>query len=285
LGKNCVLQEVDMMFAPDEVPTTVLFLGVTKHYFPIAALIRAARALQLDSVAIAVDDDGLLAARMDQSHVRYFEWRFPSAAFENYQLMRSFVFSIDCDTERIMHEWDKFLHEHKVLTVKLYWYEGKRPRDYGLYFTMALEDVQFILKVRQELIAPRPVRFGSYHAEVRVDTNELLRLVKPVAKLKLDTVRLELVGDELRITHRDETTGKEKPLGSLQGDQHKGAAASYYGIEYFVPLLKIIREFSSEVRLKFGNDYPIRMSTVWSVGELAFVLAPRKPLSLSSFGG
>mgnify|MGYP003872390587 CR=1 FL=1 len=270
------------MFGPDEVPVTILFRGITKHYFPIAALFRAAKELELDSVTIDVNNDGFISASMDRSHVRYYEFRFPREAFDNYELRQNLSFSIDRRVgEKIARIWDELSHDYYEHAIKLYRLEGKRERDRGLFFAVGLEGVQFALKVKEETIVPSPVSFGNYHAYARVDADELLKALKPVAKLKLDTIKLELSGDELVLTHRDEITGTEKALGSLRAHNAEGSASSYYSVEYFVPLLRIIREFSSEVRLTFGDDYPIKMSTVWSVGELAFVIAPRKSLNLA----
>jgi len=270
-----------IFYTPDEIPMNILFKGITKHYFPIAAVFRAAKELELDSVIIDVNNDGFISASMDRSHVRYYEFRFPREAFNNYELKQNLGFSIDRRVgEKIAQIWDELSHDYYEHAIKLYRLEGTSEKTRGLFFAVGLESVQFALKVKEETIVPSPVSFGNYHAYARVDADELLKALKPVAKLKLDTIKLKLSGDELVLTHRNETLNEENCFATVKVYNAKGSAVSYYGIDRFIPLLRIIREYSNEVQLAFGDDYPVKMSTVWSAGELAFVIAPRKPLNL-----
>ena len=136
----------------------------------IAAVFRAAKELELDSVTIDVNNDGFISASMDRSHVRYYEFRFPREAFDNYELRQNLSFSIDRRVgEKIARIWDELSHDYYEHAIKLYRLEGKRERDRGLFFAVGLEGVQFALKVKEETIVPSLVSFGNYHAYARVD--------------------------------------------------------------------------------------------------------------------
>jgi hypothetical protein len=258
----------------------VLLSLSTKRYFPLDQLFDAAKELQLDSVTVAVDEDGLHSMSLDYDHYRYFEWHANRSAFDfqHYELRRPFNFAIDNIPDRpylaaLMRIWYRLSAPLVEQEIKIYKRENQQT-----FFAFRLTDFEFAFRVREESMRPQQMKELQFSARAFVYTDELSQTIKKLEKLEPDLIKLDLNEWQLNIVAVKD--GNEVACEVLQPSTHYGRATSGYSADDFIRLCKIMNKHTSAVRLEFANNYPVKIEAAYGPGALTFVLAPNIPMQL-----
>ena len=254
----------------------VLLSLSTNRYFPLDQLFDAVKELQLDSVTVAVDEDGLHSMSLDYEHYRYFEWHAHRLILDcpHYELKRPFTFSIDNITARpyfaaLMRAWDKLSIPYATHEIKVY------QRGNKTFFAASFYDFEFAVLVNRESVTPRPMKELQFRAHARIYTDELSEALKKLKKYRPDVIRLTLDSGRLDISamKRDSEVGFEV----IYPTRYDGEATACYDAADFMRLCKIMSRYTSVVRLEFANNYPVKIEAAYVPGVLTFVLAPNIP--------
>jgi hypothetical protein len=250
----------------------------TKDYFPLDRLFIAAKELQLDSVTVAVDEDGLHSMSFDTLHYRYFEWHAyrVDLDLQRYELQRPFNFVLDIMPERpylsaLMKVWYKLSGPLVQQEIRIYKREDK------MFLAARFPDFEFAFRVREESMRPqrKELRFSAWAV---VYTEELLNVIKKLEQHKPDYIKLALREWVLDVFAVKD--GREVSHEVIHPSRHYGEASSVFVADDFIRLCKTMSKLTGAARFEFGNNYPIKIESLYIRGSLLFVLAPHIPMQL-----
>ena len=252
----------------------------TKRYFPLDQLFDAAKELQLDSVTVAVDEDGLHSMSLDYEHYRYFEWHAHRLILDcqHYTLQHPFNFVIDDISERpylapLMKAWRGFYGLLTEQEIKVY-----KREDQKMFFAVRFPSFEFAMRIREDSMRPQRLPELQYSARARIYTDELTNVLKKLEKHKPDLIKLELREWVLDIFAIKD--GSKVAHEVIHPNHHYNEATASYTANYFIRLCKIMSRHTSAVDFEFANNYPIKIEAAYVPGALTFVLAPNIPMKL-----
>lgn len=216
-----------------------------------------------DDINISLDKDGLKVNEADRSMVIFVDVKLKPSSFEEYDLDRQVNFSIGLTgLVSVLKRFDK---EDKI-TLEL-----SKDR-----LTLSNGNKYFKLPLLQSSEEEKPnVSKLEFKIDLSIKTNLFVEAIKD-SSIFAESVVLDFKGKELLFKSQDGNGEYQKKV--MIGDSDltavlNGKGSSRYSLEYLEKIFK--KPFGDKINLKFGNDFPIKITFSEDNKEVSYILAPR----------
>jgi len=208
-----------------------------------------------DAVTFLIDNEGIRTKVLDKARIALLDAMLPESVFANFEAHGVGYVTVDAKSLLAV------LRRAKSKSVELRFEEGQLIVGIGGVRSFRIRTLE-----ASEEEAPEP---KTVHAASAVIDTELFKEALIDAKvMKADTIKLLAENGVLLFRALNETKGVEVRLGPAEG-----SASSTYTLDYLVKAAKAFGD--GVVKVKFGNNTALELSTAFNEGYIRVYIAPR----------